>query len=304
MALLQMRPALLGLMVVFALAACGSSQTPPPAPAATPPTARATDTPPASAAHDTQPAADAPASELADRAEATSADQAPQASDATATEAPAQPDANAASESTAVESAATNATAASGPEPRLNVDYRLIDPPQQLQGEPGKVEIAEVFAYTCIHCARLEPMLAPWLASLPPQVNFVKVPMAHGAFEPLARAFYAAQNMGLTEQTSKGMFKALAEDHKLGNGKLDTIAGLYADLGVDAEALKKIAVSFTVNTQIARNQKTVTRWGIEGTPSLVVAGKYLVTATADRGHEGMLQSARWLAQREIDAQKQ
>jgi len=127
--------------------------------------------------------------------------------------------------------------------------------------------------------------------------------MSHGAFEPIARGFYAAQAMGMLEQTQAGMFKALAEQQRLGAGKIDDIAKLYAELGVDAEAFKATAASFAVNTQISRSQKTLVRWGVESTPTLVVAGKYRVPPTGDRGHEGMLQTARWLAQREIAQQQ-
>ncbi|MGE0209406.1 MAG: DsbA family protein, partial [Lysobacteraceae bacterium] len=105
------------------------------------------------------------------------------------------------------------------------------------------------------------------------------------------------------EQTQAGMFKALAEQQRLGAGKIDDIAKLYAELGVDAEAFKATAASFAVNTQISRSQKTLVRWGVESTPTLVVAGKYRVPPTGDRGHEGMLQTARWLAQREIAQQQ-
>ena len=191
-----------------------------------------------------------------------------------------------------------------GPEPRLGTDYRIIDPPQLLASVPGKVEIAEVFSYTCIHCARLDLLMPSWKKTLPEQVNFVYAPMSHGAFEPIARGFYAAQAMGVLEKTHAGMFKALAEQQRLGAGKLNDIAKLYGEMGVDEEALKATANSFTVNTQISRSQRTLARWAIEGTPTLVIAGKYVAMATGDRGHEGLLQTARWLAQKEIMEQAQ
>lgn len=204
---------------------------------------------------------------------------------------------------TAVEPKAASPLAPEGPEPRLGIDYTLIDPAQSLSGVPGKVEVAEVFSYTCIHCARLDPLIGPWLKTLPEGAHFVRVPMAHGAFEPIARGFYAAEALGVAEQTSQGVFKAMTEERKLGAGKLDDVARIYASLGVDGEALKAAANSFSVNTQITRNQRTVARWAIEGTPTLVVAGKYRVVATGDRGHNGMLQTARWLVQRELAAQQ-
>lgn len=267
---------------LLALAACGSETPSQPAAPAAPVTAESAPAPASVPSPAEAPASDAETATTA-AAEANSAP-AP-ASEPQAPAAPAQ------------------AVVPEGPEPRLGTDYQPIDPPQPLTSVPGKVEIAEVFSHTCIHCARLETLLPAWEATLPAQVNFVQAPMSHGAFEPIARAFYAAQAMGVLERTQAGLFKALAEQQRIGAGKLDDIVALYAEQGVDAVALKAAATSFAVNTQIARSQKTLVRWGVESTPTLVVAGKYRVPPTADRGHEGMLQTARWLAQREIAQQQ-
>ena len=270
-------------LALLALAACGGEATAPNPPAASAPVAATPAAAPAEAAAPEAPAGtESPA---AAHAPAAAIDAPVDAGTAPAQDEPAQP------------------VAPEGPEPRLGTDYQPIDPPQTLTSLPGKVEIAEVFSYTCIHCARLQALLPPWEATLPAQVNFVQAPMSHGAFEPIARGFYAAQAMGVLEATQAGMFKALAEQQRLGAGKIDDIAKLYGELGVDAEALKATAASFAVNTQISRSQKTLVRWGVESTPTLVVAGKYRVPPTADRGHEGMLQTARWLAQREIALQQ-
>lgn len=276
----------LALTALLALTACGSEA---PAPAA--PAPAATQTPAAEPAP--APAGEAPAP-TEPQAPATGGEETPaQTADTEAdvsAEAPAP-----------VVQASTPAAAPEGPEPILGTDYFVIDPPQAMAAMPGKVEVAEVFSYTCIHCATLDKLLPAWKKSLPAEVNFVYAPMSHGAFEPIARGFYAAQAMGLLDQTHGGMFKALAEQQKIGRGRMDDIAALYADLGVDAEALKATATSFAVNTQISRSQRTLARWSIEGTPTIVVAGKYRVVNAA-RGHEGMLQAARWLAQREIAEQ--
>jgi thiol:disulfide interchange protein DsbA len=295
----------LSLLALVALTACGSQA---PAPTATQPSTPSSASTNEAANTDTAPPApqpSAPASETT--ATASEPATSPPVETAAAAK-PATPEAAAESnESTHVSPPASANEAAApapaplpeGPEPRVGVDYTLIDPPQPLIDVPGKVEIAEVFSYTCIHCARLDPLLPAWRASLPAQVNFVPVPMAYGAVESLARGFYAAQAMGLLDKTHTGMFTAVAQEHKLKSGGLEDVVKLYADLGVDAEALKATAMSFTVNTQISRNQRTVTRWAIEGTPTLVVAGKYKVVATAEGGHAGMLRAARWLALKEI-----
>ncbi len=295
----------LGLAALLALTACGSPE--PVAPVASTPApavAETTDHAKAAPANATSTAEITPAAPVEGNNDA-----APEAAVNVDNESASEEDTGAASP--AADEPATDEPAAApdapkmasvvpeGPEPRLNVDYQIIDPPQPITSEPGKVEIAVVFSYTCIHCAKLDPLLPDWEKTLPEQVNFIQVPMANGAFEPIARGFYAAQAMGVFDQTHAEMFKALAEQQRLGGGKLDDIAKIYAGLGVDATALKATATSFAVNAKIKRNQTTVVRWGIEGTPSIVVAGKYRVIATANGGHQGMLQAARWLAQKEI-----
>ena len=293
----------LGLAALLALTACGSE-----APEATTPVAST----PAPVVADTTDQAKATQPDAATTAESTPAEPAeasneatPEASETVDSESASPQDSSIAPPSDAEpapvqESSKVEATVVpEGTEPRLNVDYQIIDPPQQLTSEPGKVEIAVVFSYTCIHCARLDPFLTPWEKTLPAQATLIQVPMANGPFEPIARGFYAAQAMDVLDQTHAEMFKALAEQQRLGAGKLDDVAKVYAGLGVDADALKATATSFAVNAKIKRNQNTVLRWGIEGTPSIVVAGKYRVIATGDGGHQGMLQAARWLAQKEI-----
>lgn len=282
-------PSALGLALAGCLlmAACGGNQDAPPAPA----TPAAPSAPISSNEPSTAPA------------EAGEADNAPAtaAEDSTPADGPATAETNSGNPAGSAPAtiAAEPKVVPEGPEPRLGVDYQIIDPPHPLAASPGQVEVAEVFSYTCIHCARLEALTPAWKETLPPQVNFVYAPMSHGAFEPIARGFYAAQAMGVLDQTHAGMFKALAEQQKLGAGRIDDIARLYGDLGVDADALKATASSFAVNTQIARGQRALARWAIEGTPTIVVAGKYRVITTSDRGHAGMLQAARWLAQKEI-----
>ncbi|KHM90302.1 dihydroneopterin aldolase, partial [Xanthomonas vesicatoria] len=43
-------------------------------------------------------------------------------------------------------------------------DYTLIDGGQPYAPLAGKVEVVEVFGYTCPHCAHFEPTLEAWAA--------------------------------------------------------------------------------------------------------------------------------------------
>ncbi len=263
-----MRTTLSGLMLaVVLLTGCGAES---PAPATT---SAPTTAPEATPAPTATPEATAPA-------------------EASATPEPAAP--------VAAESVAATPTPAplSIPEPREGVDYTVIDPPVTFSPSPGKIEVVEVFSYTCIHCASLQARITPWKAALPPDVEFRYAPMAYGQSEPLARAFYAAEAMGEHDRTHEALFKAIAVDRKLKQGTAEELADLYADLGVDREALLSTMASFAINANVARNQKTVTRWGIESTPTLVVNGRYRALVTQDRGHDGLLATVEHLIARE------
>ena len=84
------------------------------------------------------------------------------------------------------------ACAASNATPVEGQDYELIEQPGPFAPLAGKIEVVEVFGYTCPHCAHFEPQLEAWAAKLPADVRFTPVPGAFGGYwDAYARAFYA-----------------------------------------------------------------------------------------------------------------
>ena len=258
----------------------------------------------AACSNDAPPAATAPA--VAPQVAAPAAPTPPPVASSEAIAAPAAESAPAQAAASEAAPAATEAaptapvvaSAPTGPAPREGIDYTLVDPPAPFSPSPGKIEVAEVFAYYCIHCATLQARVTPWKAALPADVEFRYVPMAHGSSEPFARAFYAAEAMGEFDRTHDAMFKAIAQERRFKSGSAEDIADLYAEVGVDREALLSTMRSFAVNAQVARNQKAVSRWAIEGTPTFIVNGRYRVVVTGDRGHDGMISTVEHLVARE------
>ena len=61
------------------------------------------------------------------------------------------------------------------------VEYKLIADGKPYRAVPGKIEVAEVFAYWCGHCANFAPMLETWKRDLPKNVQLVYVPSASTA---------------------------------------------------------------------------------------------------------------------------
>ncbi len=255
----------LSLLLMAALAACSGQDTPAPQDTSGPATGAA----PAAAPQDTD--ASAPAT--------------PQEGDAGEPAAPAAP----------------APAAPSGPAPVAGVDYTVIENGQPFQPVAGKIEVAEVFGYTCPHCASFDPVFEGWARRQPADVNVVLVPGAFGGFwTPYARAFYAAESLGVLAQTHQPMFAAIHLERSMAvnaNVGAADLAPFYAKHGVDAKRFTDAFNSFGVDAKVNRARQFAARSRIEGTPALVVAGKYSINVD-QHGFEKMLHTAEWLVAQE------
>jgi len=181
-----------------------------------------------------------------------------------------------------------------GEAPRLGIDYEILEAPQPTWGR-GKIEVVEVFGYTCPHCAHFQPEVNAWHKTLPADVRFEYVPAAFGGpWDAMAKAFYAAEALGVRERTHDAVFDKIHKEHMLVSATDDEVADLYASLGVDRAKFLAQLTSFGTNAKIARARQFATRTGVTGTPTMIIAGKYRVNVTRDRGFEGMLATVNYL----------
>lgn len=182
-------------------------------------------------------------------------------------------------------------------------DYQLINPPVPSSAPAGKVEVVEVFGYSCVHCATLQPIVNGWKKNLPEHVQFTYMPAVFGgAWEVYARAYYAAETMGILEQSHDAIFKALHTDRKPIQS-IEDVADLYTAYGVSRDDFLASMQSFAVNAKIARAQQTVQRYGVDGTPSIIVNGKYRVMSPREGGFQRMLEIVDALVAQEHAAAK-
>ena len=155
--------------------------------------------------------------------------------------------------------------------------YTVLSPAQPTSTDTGKVEVAEVFQFGCGACYSFEPHIQTWLATKADYVNFVRIPAVWNAIGMVhARAYYAAEALGKTEEIDGPFF---AEFHTKRNA-LDTeekLAELFAKHGVDAATFKSAFNSFAVNAKLKRAEELVKRYGVNGTPTMIVNGKFVVT---------------------------
>ncbi|MBN8225261.1 MAG: thiol:disulfide interchange protein DsbA/DsbL [Xanthomonadales bacterium] len=212
----------------------------------------------------------------------------------------------AASEAQPTEAATTAAdtpppAAPQGPAPVAGVDYVQIANGQPLQPGTGRIEVAEVFGYTCPHCAHFEPELQAWKKRQAADVALVQVPAPFGgSWDPYARAYYAAEALGVLAQSNEAMFDAIHVKRTMPVGPnvgAAELAPFYAQYGVDAKRFADTYNSFGVDAKINRARQFAVKSGVESTPSIVVNGKYRVTVDQD-GFGKMLQTVDWLVAQE------
>lgn len=185
-----------------------------------------------------------------------------------------------------------------GPAPIAGVDYAEIAGGKPLVPASGTIEVAEVFSYTCPHCAMFEPLLLEWRARQPADVKFVPVAGLFGANpEPFARAFYAAEAMGVRTKTHEAMFRAIHAEQTLSahDATPRSVAAFYGRFGVDPARFAGAMSSPDTDAQLKRANEFIEKSGVDGTPGLVVAGKYRVTG---KTMEDMLRIATHLVAKE------
>lgn len=180
--------------------------------------------------------------------------------------------------------------------------YRLVDPPQPTDVAEGKVEVVEVFSYACVHCAHFEPFISAWKKDIPASAQFRALPAVFSpAWEPFARAYFAAESLNALDKLHEPLFKALHTDRKP-LASIESIADFAATQGIDRAQFLQIATSSSTNLKINRAREQAMRYGLRGTPSLIVNGKYLVEG-GDGGFQGMIEVLNFLVEKEATAGK-
>ncbi|HVT36840.1 MAG TPA: thiol:disulfide interchange protein DsbA/DsbL, partial [Nevskiaceae bacterium] len=157
-------------------------------------------------------------------------------------------------------------------------DYREARHAQPGTGKTIKVE--EYFWYGCPHCYAAEPYLESWLRTRPADVDFVRVPntLGHDVGKQHAKAFYTADFLKLLDQTHEAMFDAIHKEHRALNSP-EAIQQFYTEkTGVPADKWNATFNGFAIDSRVRRADKDAMDYGISGTPTLVIDGRWLVDA--------------------------
>jgi len=169
--------------------------------------------------------------------------------------------------------------------------------PTSYRGEEAG-EIMEIFSYSCIHCFNLEPFVTSWKQGKPDDIRFTPVPVLFNDRQiPEAKAYYAGQFLDVIAQSHPSIYNEIHINRNRLSSDED-FAEIFERFGISESEYMDMANSFAVNTRISLAQKITRMSQIQGTPSLVVNGKYLISGQMAGGNERMFTVAEWLIRNE------
>lgn len=178
-------------------------------------------------------------------------------------------------------------------------EYAIVKPAQPTGAEPGQVEVTEFFMYTCPHCFSFEPYIKAYEANKPSYVNIVQVPVMFNAVAQLhAKAYYAAEALGVLEKTHQPMFEEIHLNRNMLSTE-DALAGFFAEhAGVDRAEFLKTFNSFGVESKVRKAASLAQRYQVSSVPNVFVAGKYRTSGNMVGSYEGMISVIQELAEAE------
>ncbi len=147
------------------------------------------------------------------------------------------------------------------------VDYTVLKKPIPQQ-DASKIEVLEFFGYFCVHCQNFDPVLLSYSKTFPKDVylrteHVVWMPEMLG----LARVAAAVNASGLKYQANPAIFKVKS--------------WAAAQKSFDS---KKLIAAYDAPASLAaakKMQSLTETYRIDGTPDVIVGGKYRVIFSSD-----------------------
>jgi thiol:disulfide interchange protein DsbA len=155
--------------------------------------------------------------------------------------------------------------------------YQLLDNPLERRRPGEPVSVREFFSYACIHCKNFDPVLEEWLAGTGDEVAFSRVPVA---FSPqwvlLAQIYLTLEQMDILAENHTRVFRRI-HDRRSMFASPEEAAEFVDGNGTTAEDFLTAFSSSPVRRKLNEADSLQRSAGISAVPTLLVAGKYVVT---------------------------
>ena len=169
---------------------------------------------------------------------------------------------------------------------RQNIEYRLI--PVQPVETGGNIEVIDFFWYGCPYCNELQPALEDWIKRKSADVAVRRVPVIlKDNWAPHARIYYTLDLLGEVERLHQKVYHSYHVE-ELAMSKPDVMEQWAAKNGIERRRWVDAYFSPEVDGRIARAFQATKRYDIQGTPSVVVDGRYLTSSSMTPTVRGMI----------------
>jgi protein dithiol oxidoreductase (disulfide-forming) len=157
-----------------------------------------------------------------------------------------------------------------------NWDYELVQPQPVRTGD--RIEVVEFFWYGCPHCNNLQPSLEAWLKRKPADVELRRIPaIFRESWVPHARLYFSLEALGEVSRLHQSVYRAIhLERESLMTAS--ATAEWAARNGIDSSRWLAVYNSPEVEKKVEESRALTRAYGIHGTPSLVVDGRYMTSS--------------------------
>lgn len=158
---------------------------------------------------------------------------------------------------------------------RLNYEYRLIESQPVATGE--RIEVIDFFWYGCPYCHQLQPALEAWIKRKPADVEVRRMPaIFRQSWIPHARIYFALETLGEAERLHQEVYRAHhVERENLSSA--ESAADWAVRHGIDRARWFAVYASPDIDRKIERSIEAAKIYAVQGTPSLVVDGRYITS---------------------------
>jgi len=169
---------------------------------------------------------------------------------------------------------------------RQNIEYRVIEPQPVETGD--RIEVIDFFWYACPHCNALQPALEDWIKRKPADVALRRMPVIfRDSWAPHARIYYALEALNEVERLHQKVYYSYHVE-ELPMSKPDVMEQWAVKNGIDRKKWLDAYFSPETDEKMARAVRATKIYTIEGTPSMVVDGRYLTSGSMAPSIQAMI----------------
>ena len=164
-------------------------------------------------------------------------------------------------------------------------DYEIINSTSDTPST-NKASVTEFFSYGCPWCFRIEPALNQWAKQHEKNVELKRVPVVFNKeWIYYAKAYYAANLLGIDAKISPLLFKAIQTD-KMQLANNQAMVDFFISKGVTKDTAESaFNNSTTVDMNVSEGNIIMGRMHINAVPAIVVNNLYKTDLQMAQGEE-------------------